>query len=351
VTQRPKRLIRSFAPIRICDNGGWTDTWFARSGKVFNIAVHPCAEVQVMVRDGDGDEPGLTVNAENYGDRFTMDAAGGARQKHPLVEAAIRFMGVKADASIDIAIHCAAPGGCSTGTSAAVSVALLGALARLSGRDMTSAEAARAAHRIETELLGQQSGIQDQIAAAYGGINYIGMHEYPEAAVTQVSVPEVARWELESRLSLVFVGIAHSSSEVHEMVIRELESAGPDARKLQPLRQTAEKSRDALLAGDFRALGQAMIENTAAQENLHAGLIGPDHRRIIEIARAHGALGWKVNGAGGSGGSVTILSGADRPARRAMLREVEATAPGYRNIPIHLSREGLRVWETAGDIC
>jgi len=35
------------------------------------------------------------------------------------------------------------------------------------------------------------------------------------------------------------------------------------------LRQTAEKSRDALYAGDFEALGKAMIENTEAQGRLH----------------------------------------------------------------------------------
>ncbi|MGB9605468.1 MAG: hypothetical protein ACPL88_06265 [Bryobacteraceae bacterium] len=43
-----------------------------------------------------------------------------------------------------------------------------------------------------------------------------------------------------------------------------------------------------------------MIENTDAQQNLHPALVGPHHRRIIDIARAHRALGWKVNGAGGS---------------------------------------------------
>ncbi len=45
----PLRVINSVAPIRICDNGGWTDTWFAGTGRIFNIAVYPYAEVQVEV--------------------------------------------------------------------------------------------------------------------------------------------------------------------------------------------------------------------------------------------------------------------------------------------------------------
>ena len=47
--RKPLRIINSVAPIRICDNGGWTDTWFAGWGKIFNIGVYPYAEVQLEV--------------------------------------------------------------------------------------------------------------------------------------------------------------------------------------------------------------------------------------------------------------------------------------------------------------
>jgi D-glycero-alpha-D-manno-heptose-7-phosphate kinase len=89
-----------------------------------------------------------------------------------------------------------------------------------------------------------------------------------------------------------------------------------------------------------------MIENTSAQANLHPALVGPGHQRVIDIARAHGAVGWKVNGAGGDGGSVTILSGTNRAAKRAMIREIEQSETNFRNIPIYLSRLGLRVWDS-----
>ena len=45
--KRPDRIINSVAPMRICDNGGWTDTWFARYGKVFNIAVYQIGRAHV----------------------------------------------------------------------------------------------------------------------------------------------------------------------------------------------------------------------------------------------------------------------------------------------------------------
>ena len=51
---KPLFIINSVAPIRICDNGGWTDTWFAGHGQIFNIGVYPYAEVQIAVYPNDG---------------------------------------------------------------------------------------------------------------------------------------------------------------------------------------------------------------------------------------------------------------------------------------------------------
>jgi D-glycero-alpha-D-manno-heptose-7-phosphate kinase len=129
------------------------------------------------------------------------------------------------------------------------------------------------------------------------------------------------------------------------MVIRSLENAGPDCQSLEDLRQTAPKSRDALYAGDFSALGRAMIENSEAQGRLHPALISPEAAQVIEIARSFGVLGWKVNGAGGDGGSVSLLCGPRSDERRAMIRAIEQQVHLSRNIPIYLSRYGLRVWK------
>jgi D-glycero-alpha-D-manno-heptose-7-phosphate kinase len=65
---------------------------------------------------------------------------------------------------------------------------------------------------------------------------------------------------------------------------------------------------------------------------------------VIAIAKEHGALGWKVNGAGGEGGSLTLLCGESSRAKRALVREIEQDSPAFRNIPIYLSRHGVRVW-------
>jgi D-glycero-alpha-D-manno-heptose-7-phosphate kinase len=341
---KPLFIINSVAPIRICDNGGWTDTWFAGHGQIFNIGVYPYAEVQIAVFPGEHRDSQIVIHAENYGERYIV-VPEKRWDKHPLLEAAIEYMHLPNALSLEVTIYSEAPGGASTGTSAAVTVALIGGLDMLTPGRMTPYEVASAAHKIETELLGLQSGIQDQLCSAYGGINYIEMFQYPHASVSPIQIPNATWWELERRLALVYLGKSHHSSDVHKMVIHSLENAGPDCQQLNDLRSTATRSRDALYADDFSALGAAMIENTEAQSRLHAALISPEAARVIEIAKAHRALGWKVNGAGGDGGSLTILCDSIAQAKRAMLNAIEQENTLFKNIPIYLSRYGLRVWK------
>lgn len=336
--------IRATAPIRICDNGGWTDTWVARRGTVFNLAVRPLVGVRIDTFPAGTRDARVVLHAENYGVRYAPVLDAATWGPHPLLEAAFREIPPPGDVDIEVTIRSDAPAGASTGTSAAVLVALLGALDRLSHGRRTPQEIAMAAHAVETVHLGRQSGIQDQLASAFGGANFIEIAEYPRAAVTPLPLPAAVRRELQRRMGLIYLGRPHSSSAVHEKVMRNLEGKGPDCAELEALRAAAARSRDALLAGDLAALGQAMRDNTATQALMHPELVHRDAWRAIEIAAAHGAAGWKVNGAGGDGGSIALLADARPGAKRALLRAIVADNPSLVAIPIAISRDGLRVW-------
>ena len=340
----PSRTIRASAPIRICDNGGWTDTWVARHGKVFNLAVRPLVFVRIDVFPVGTRDARVILNARNYDVRYAPALNAATWGPHPLLEAACREIAPPDDEDIEVTIWSKAPAGASTGTSAAVVVALLGALDRLTNGHRTPLEIARSAHAVETVHLGLQSGIQDQLCAALGGANFLEITDYPSAIVSPLALSDTLRGEWQRRLALIYLGRPHQSSAIHERVMRELEQAGSDCPPLEALRAAAEHARDALLAGDLDALGRAMRENTAAQALLHSALVPADTWRAIKIAEAHGAAGWKVNGAGGDGGSLTLLA-SDRPgARRAMVRAITHDNPRLQPIPIVISRHGLRVW-------
>jgi D-glycero-alpha-D-manno-heptose-7-phosphate kinase len=341
----PLRVVNAVAPIRVCDIGGWTDTWFAGHGKVFNIGVHPAVEVRLAVHPIGALPNRVVLDAENYGDHYGFEP-GHLPGRHPLLETAVDELGLPDDVSVEISIRSDAPAGCSTGTSASATVALIGALDSLTPGRMTPHEVAYAAHRVEVERLGIQSGIQDQLCAAYGGVNFIEMSSYPDATVSQLAVPDDVWWELERRLVLLFLGRTHVSSEVHERVIAALEREGEGSARLEELRRTAAQARDAVCAADLDALGRAMTRNTDAQRLLHDGLVGEHARAAIDVAAANGARGWKVNGAGGEGGSLTLLCGPDLRAKRELVRALRGADPRFRIIPISLAWSGLRVWYT-----
>ena len=326
--------------MRINDLGGWTDTWFAGTGVVCSIAVQPGATVDVEVRDGSGE---VVIHAVDFGHRYAL---ADDRGRHPLLEAAVDEAGVPPDVDLVLRVSSPIPPGASTGTSAAVTVALVGALLFLRDGAVDPAEVARTAHRVEAVRLARQTGIQDQLAAVRGGANRIDMHAYPEATVTPLALSARTHEDLQRRLLLVFLGRTHVSSAVHEEVIASLEGAPRrevDAR-LEPLRRAARDGAAALTAGDLSTYGAAMVANTAAQAALHPSLVSADAARLIEAARRLGCVGWKVNGAGGEGGSMTLLCGPHDGARAQVVRALTDVDRRFVAIDTTLDTDGLRVW-------
>lgn len=344
-TGNPTRTVHASAPVRICDVGGWTDTWFAGHGTVFNIGVRPGVEVEVRVQAPGTPAGRVVIDAVDVGDRYAFEP-GAPPGRLPLLEATIDEIGVPAGTSVEITVSSAVPPGSAMGTSASVTVALVAALDALTTGRLTDQEIASVAHSIESDRLGLQSGVQDQLCAAFGGVSLIEVPTYPRAVVTRVVVPDAVWRELDRRLVVVSLGRGHVSSAVHDQVIAALASAGGGTPQLEVLRRCAGWARDAVLAADFAALGRVMVRSTGAQGDLHPDLVSPEAEAVFDVAAAYAAAGWKVNGAGGDGGSVTVLCGPDPGARRRMVDALCDADPRFEVLPVRLSRDGVRVAST-----
>lgn len=334
--------VRVRAPVRVLDAGGWTDTWFAGGGKVCHLAVDDGSEVSARRSEpGDSAMVGtVDLAVPAFGDRYryALDESPG---RHPLLEAVLRRW-ARPRCEFEITVAAAVPSGSGLGTSASVVVALIGALQALAGDISDPGTLARSAHQVETEDLGLQSGVQDQIAAAYGGANLLTIDTYPEVEVQALELAP-ATWDaLAHRLVTVYLGFPHSSSVLHEAVIAHLTSTDGE-KLLAALRAAASDAANALVAGDLDGYGEAMIANTEAQAALHPALVDPFARQVIELARRHGAAGWKVNGAGGEGGTVTVV-GPDDPGE--LVKAIGSIA-GLTVLPLRPARAGARVVDQA----
>lgn len=309
----------------MADAGGWTDTWFATGGTVCSVAVRPGAVARVAV-GARSPVPTCSLHVQSFGHRYTFPVHGDVPGRHPLLEAAVRRF-APTGVDLDVEVGSAVPPGSGVGTSAAVCVALVAALVEATGeRSLHDVDVAGAAHRIETEDLGLQSGVQDQAAAVHGGALRIDVPTYPATVVERLAVPPSTWAEVERRTVTVYLGRPHRSSEVHRTVIERLEAEPTLAASLlPPLREAAVDAAGALVAGDLEGWAAALVRNTEAQARLHPDLVSDGARAVVQTARRSGALGWKVNGAGGDGGTVTVVAG-DRPeATRTALADAGLT--------------------------
>jgi len=334
------RIIMARAPVRNADLGGWRDTRLFSSGKVLNMAIRlytyvcliPTAEEGVHIESHDIDDTAYVRNVRD------MEYAGALG----LLKAAVAGSGTHG--SFKVIARSEAPPASGLGSSAALAVAMLGALARYERRVMLPHQVAFAAQRIETNLLNLECGVQDQLAAAFGGINFIEVN-YPNARVTPVPVSDATLCDLETHMLVVYTGKSHFSSGTHKKVIENFERGDPQTlRAFDGLDTTAEKGAEALMRGDLRGYADALNANWEFQKGLHQSITTPEVEALHAEAVKLGCIGFKLNGAG-AGGTAAII--CERNTQKRIQERIEREFPTmtvYR-AKIDIGRcQGLQVW-------
>ena len=183
------------------------------------------------------------------------------------------------------------------------------------------------------------------MGTACGGINYVEIPEYPSVVCHRVAASDGTRAALERQLLLVYLGRTHRSSAIHEEVIRGLDRPGSSGRAaLDDLRLAAAAARVMRLRRAIsRPSAPPCADCTEGQRRLHPSLIGSDAQRVIAAASARGALGWKVNGAGGEGGSLAVLCPPGAEARAAIEAAIAQASRDYQLLPTSIAQAGLEI--------
>ena len=299
------KKILSRAPVRICDIGGWTDTWFYQKGTVFNM----CVDLYSYILLNENSSQEIRIFSDNLGIQTTIPDFNSIEYdgKLDLIKAGIKALEIRKGLTIHIKTE--APPGSGVGTSASLAVALLSALAKIANLSLSPKEIAKLAHTLEVKELEMESGVQDQYAAAFGGFNYLDI-DYPSVNIENIQVKESRVLELENQLILLFIG-TRSSSKMHKAVIENFEKG--DSKTINSLNiiKNCAKKMKSVINSDIEAIGQVMNENWNAQKNLHSLMTNPIIKKAESIASKNSSLGFKVNGAGG-GGSITVLSSIDK---------------------------------------
>ncbi|MHA1297243.1 MAG: GHMP family kinase ATP-binding protein [Promethearchaeota archaeon] len=258
-----KKMVISRAPVRICDIGGWTDTWFYPNGAVFNI----CVDLYSYVRIVESNNDKVRIFAENIKEYVEIKNHSEIEYNGnlDLLKAAIKR--IKILGGMDIFIRAEAPPACGTGTSASVAVALVSALARWQEIEMNPLEVAKLAHLLEIEELKLESGVQDQYAAASGGINFMEVN-YPDVKLHKIQVSKKRILELENQLILVYLS-SRSSSKMHQAVIRNFKNKDNLTMENFDIMKECAYEMKSAINSNIEKVGEIINRNWEAQKKLH----------------------------------------------------------------------------------
>lgn len=337
-------IVRATAPVRICDLGGWSDTEFAERGSVVNIAVNLRVHVLLDYRPQTPPlpNPEVRIDALDLNHSHVCRVSEIECEGVPaLIEAAVSNYDL--GGNLHLTVWSDTPPACGLGTSSALGVALIAGLQRaVCGKVEPAHRIVEEAHSLEVDDLGLECGVQDQHAAAYGGVQFMDVC-YPLARTSPLQLDPTFLAELDERLLVINTGEARLSSEVHKRVIEQFRAGAPDqVRAIQTLRGCAILGAEALLASDFSGFADAINLNWQAQRALHPSIATADLLQAIQAAERAGCVAAKANGAGG-GGTITVLCA---PGREFHVRAAVKRA-GYTVLPCSITRHGVRAWVAA----
>jgi D-glycero-alpha-D-manno-heptose-7-phosphate kinase len=253
--------------------------------------------------------------------------------KHPAVRAALQW--AKVTEGLEIHHDGDLPARSGLGSSSSFTVGLVHALDALRGEMTNKSQLAKAAIHIEQDLIGENVGSQDQVLAAYGGLNHIEFRADGTFDVTPVIVSRERKAELSAHLMLCFTGFSRFASDVAKS---QLDNLAAKQQQLKRMRQMVDEGL-AIFANSsvpIQAFGELLHEAWQNKRSLSNMVTTPGIDHIYEAARDAGAIGGKLLGAGG-GGFMLLFA---KPERHAGIRE---RLSELIHVPFNFEDSGSRV--------
>jgi D-glycero-alpha-D-manno-heptose-7-phosphate kinase len=251
-----------------------------------------------------------------------------AKIRHPAVRAVLSDMGLE----IGLEIHHDAdlPASSGLGTSSSFAVGLINALHALQNRMIAKRELGRAAIRLEQEVLKENVGCQDQLWAAYGGLNRIDFLPDDTFTVTPVVLPEARRAELRSSIMLFFTGRPRLASDIARA---QLDNMKRCRSQLRAIRDMVDAAIGILIDPNrpLRELGALLHESWMLKRELSNSISNGHIDDIYQAGLDGGALGGKLLGAGGGGFMVFLVDPENRDRLCQRLKRLIHVSVGFDN--------------------
>ena len=218
--------------------------------------------------------------------------------RHPAVKAILEEM--KFIRGLEISYNADLPARSGLGSSSAFTVGLINALTALRGKMISKKALAQDAIRIEQEVIGEAVGSQDQIWAAYGGLNKIEFQKDGKFSISPIIMGEKNYLSLESSLMLFFTGFSRVAPLIAQKKIDNFKNKEEELNMLSTLASSAASSLQDKNY-DIKKIGELIHEAWILKRELAEGVTTKEIDEIYKEGLLAGALGGKILGAGGGG--------------------------------------------------
>ena len=322
-------MIISRTPYRVSFFGGGTDypAWYrANGGAVLSAAIARYCYITCRWL------PPFFAHKSRIVYSIIEDVTRVEDIQHPAVREALLHLGIRE--GIEIHHDGDLPKMTGLGTSSSFTVGLLHALHALRGEFRSKMQLAEEAIHVERDRCGDRVGSQDQVCAAFGGLNHIRFAPDDAISVDPIPLPAERMTAFQDSLLLFFTGFSRYSSEV---VAEQLQNVPRKQKELAEMAAMVGQGIRFLTEGrDLADFGRLLHESWLLKRSLSSRVSTPEIDSMYAAARQAGATGGKITGAGGGGFLLLYVEPDRQPAVRQALAHLL-------HVPFDLDHSGSQI--------
>jgi D-glycero-alpha-D-manno-heptose-7-phosphate kinase len=217
---------------------------------------------------------------------------------HPVVREGLKYLGFDDSKGIEMHHMGDLPARTGTGSSSSFSVGFINAFSHLKGEILSKKELADKALYLEQVILQEAVGSQDQVAAAYGGINHIKFNTDGNIKVDPIILSTDRRKELQDRIMLFYISSGRFAPQIAKDIITNIPKTKTALKELSDLVPIAV---NILYNGDLDNFGKLLHEGWNLKKSFSTKTSNSNIDAIYSAALEAGALGGKLMGAGDTG--------------------------------------------------
>ncbi|MBK9401904.1 MAG: dehydrogenase [Bacteroidetes bacterium] len=337
-------IIRSKAPLRIGLAGGGTDVSpysDLYGGAILNATISLFASASIEPLDNGRIEFHALDKGEivTEASALTLEIDGKLDLLKGIYNRVVKDF-TKKPLSFRMTTYVDVPPGSGLGTSSTLVVAALGAFMEWLKLPLGDYDLAHLAYEIEREDLKQAGGKQDQYAATFGGVNFMEFYGDQKVIVNPLRIKQHYLNELEHNLLLYYTATSRFSSTIIEEQSRNVTNKNEKSiEAMHNLKEQAVQMKEALLRGNVDAIGEILDYGFRNKKNMASGISNTLMDDIYTAAKAAGATGGKISGAGGGGFMIFYCPGNTRYAVMDALGKFGGSFKKYSFV-----QDGLTTW-------